>query len=289
MRVLCALLVPCLLLPVAASGQAQAPQLDLPRLSPKANVSQAVGLTDVSIAYSRPSVRGRAIWGALVPYGEVWRTGANEATTITVSGPFTIGGKQLPAGTYGLFTVPGKESWTVVVNSGAKLWGAYEYKQADDLVRFPVTPRKAASFTETMTFSFPVVGMEDAEIALAWEEVEIRIPLHVETVKPVLEKARAAVGQAAADDWRTPLRAASFALDNKVALDEAARWLDRSIEARPGYYNVFAKARLAAERGEKAEAVRLARRAIELGKAAQPPADTAPAERAIEEWQGGRK
>ena len=113
-------------------------QLELPRVSPKATVSQTVGLTDVTITYCRPSVRGRTIWGGLVPYDEVWRTGANEATTITFTDDVTIDGNKLPAGTYGLFTVPGKDEWTVVFNKGAKQWGAYEYKQDQDALRIKV-------------------------------------------------------------------------------------------------------------------------------------------------------
>ena len=112
----------------AATLLAAAPalaQLDLPRPSPKATVSQTVGLTDITITYCRPGVKGRVIWGGLVPYDQVWRTGANEATTITFSDEVTIEGTKLPAGTYGLFTIPGKDEWTVIFNKGAKQWGAY--------------------------------------------------------------------------------------------------------------------------------------------------------------------
>ncbi|HSM52087.1 MAG TPA: DUF2911 domain-containing protein, partial [Thermoanaerobaculia bacterium] len=134
-----------LALALVALGGASAAlaQLELPRASPKATVMQQVGLTDVTIAYARPGVKGRTIWGDLVPYGQVWRTGANEATTITFSTDVKVAGTAVPAGTYGLFTLPGEKEWTVILNKAAKQWGAYEYKPEEDLLRIPVQPQEA--------------------------------------------------------------------------------------------------------------------------------------------------
>jgi hypothetical protein len=261
-----------------------AAQLDLPRPSPKATVSQVVGLTDVTIAYCRPGVKGRPIWGALVPYDQVWRTGANEATTITFSTDVTVDGQPLAAGTYGLFTLPGKESWAFVFNKGATQWGAYEYKQADDVLRVQAKPREVP-FTERMTFSFPNTTESSTEVELAWEKLAVAFTVKVDVVGKVLADARKAMGALKADDWRTPARAAAFCADNNVDLDEATTWADKSIAISPTYFNHFTKARLLAATGKKAEAIALAKKAIELGKAAQPPSDTAPAERALADWQ----
>lgn len=271
-----------LALVVAAPAMAQ---LDLPRVSPKATVSQTVGLTDVSIAYCRPGVKGRAIWGGLVPYGEVWRTGANEATTITFSDPVTVNGNALAAGTYGLFTIPGKESWTVILNKGAKLWGAYEYKKEEDVLRFEVKPRAAAAPKEWMQFRFEALANDSAEVVLAWEGVEVPFTVKVEVTERVLTAARKAIAEAKADDWRTPFRAAAYCIENKVNLDEAATWVDKSISIKPGFYNTLGKARLLAAKGNKAEATALAKKAIELGLAADPKADVAPAQQLIESWK----
>jgi len=266
----------------AVSVGPAAAQFDVPRPSPKATVSQVVGLTEVSITYCRPGVKGRTIWGGLVPYDQVWRTGANEATTITFSTDVTIDSKPLVAGTYGLFTIPGKDEWTVIFNKGAKQWGAYEYKQADDVLRIKVKPQ-AAPFTERLTFSFPNTATDMTDVAMNWEKVQIAFAIKVDVVAKVLADARKELS-----DWRTPLRAAAFCADSNVNLEEALTWADKSIAIMPGYYNTFTKARLLAATGKKAEAIALARKAIELGQKAQPKADTTLAERALVEWSGGK-
>jgi hypothetical protein len=269
---------------LAFSPIARAQQLDLPRPSPKATVSQTVGLTEVSITYCRPSVRGRVIWGGLVPYDQVWRTGANEATTITFSDDATIEGTKLPAGTYGLFTIPGKDEWTVIFNKGAKQWGAYEYKQTEDALRIKVKPQPA-EFHELLTFSFPAVSAESAQVALTWEKLQVTFTLKVDTIDKVLTVARKAVAEGKPDDWRTPYRAAAFCLDNNVALGEAKAWLDKSVAVKETMYNLAGQARLLAMEGKKAEAIALAQKAIAVGKAADPKADTAMVDNLIKEWQ----
>jgi hypothetical protein len=267
----------CLALPAAA-------QLELPRPSPNATVSQRVGVTDVSITYCRPSVRGRVIWGGLVPYDQVWRTGANEATTISFGDPVTIEGSTLPAGTYALFTIPTKDEWTVIFNKDAKQWGAFGYKEADDALRIKVKPQPA-EFAEVMTFSFPAVTSDSATIALNWEKLQVLFVIHVATVPKVLAEARKATAAAKPDDWRTPYRAATFCLDNNVSLDEAATWIAKSMAIKETMGNLSAKARLLAAQGHKAEAIALAKKAIEVGKAADPHAETEPVEKLIAEWE----
>ena len=257
----------------------RAQQLDLPRPSPKATVSQTVGLTDVTIAYCRPSVKARTIWGGLVPYDQVWRTGANEATTITFADDVTIEGTTLPAGTYGLFTIPGKDEWTVIFNKGAKQWGAYEYKQAEDALRIKARPQ-AAPFHELMTFSFSAVSTESAQVALNWENVQVAFTFKVATIDKVLAASRKAI-----DDWRTPYRAATFCLDNNVNLAEARDWMDKSIAMKETMYNLAGKARFLALDGRKADAIALAKRAIAVGKAADPKADTSMVDNLIKEWE----
>jgi len=270
------------LLSLASAAWAQ--QLDLPRPSPKATVAQTVGLTDVTITYCRPGVKGRMIWGGLVPYDQVWRTGANEATTITCGDDVTIEGNKLPAGTYGLFTIPGKDEWTVIFNKGAKQWGAYEYKQDQDALRIKVRPQPAV-FHELMTFSFPTVSTESAQVALNWESLQVAFSFKVDTIEKVLAAARKAVSEAKPDDWRTSYRAAAFCLDNKVNLAEAKTWLDKSVATKETMYNLSGQARLLAMEGKKADAIALAKKAITVGKAADLKADTSMVDNLIKEWE----
>jgi len=267
---------------ILASATAS-PAVDYPRVSPKATVSQTVGVMDVTINYCRPGVRGRAIWGALVPYDKVWRTGANEATTITFGDEITVGDAKLPAGTYGLFTIPGREEWTIVFNKGAKQWGAFNYNAADDVLRVKVKPQ-ANSFTELMTFAFTSVGATSAEVTLTWEKLRVAFTLKVDTVGKLLPQARAAVAEAKPDDLRTPLSAAIFCLDNNVNLDEAGTWIEKSLAVKETPYGVVAKARLLAAKGQKTEAIATAKRGIASAKAADPNSDTAWIEALIAEW-----
>lgn len=272
-----------LLLALAAVPPAEA-QLELPRPSPKASVMQQVGLTEITIAYNSPGVKGRAVWGSLVPWGEVWRTGANEATTITFSTDATVAGKAVPAGTYGLFTIPGEKEWTVVLNKAAKQWGAYEYKQEEDLLRFPVAPQ-AAPMTERMTFSFADTTFDSTLVTLTWEKVRIAFPVVVDTQGRTLAAARTAVAAAKADDWRTPLRAANYCLDANVNLEEARAWVAKSLAAQESMYGLLAQARFAALDGKKAEAVALGEKAIAVGRKADPKADVSAIERYLADWR----
>ncbi|HET7711000.1 MAG TPA: DUF2911 domain-containing protein, partial [Thermoanaerobaculia bacterium] len=176
-------------------------QVRFPRVSQKATVMQSVGLTDITISYSRPGVKGRTIWGDLVPYDKVWRSGANEATTINFSEDVWIDGKKLAKGTYSIHTVPGKSQWQVILNSVADQWGSYSYDQSKDVVRFNVTPQKA-QFTEWLTYEFPDVQSDKATIALRWENVSV--PFVVET--KTTEKVIASVKNAMSNAWQTPYR-----------------------------------------------------------------------------------
>jgi hypothetical protein len=145
---------------------------DKPRVSPNASVAQTIGVTEVTISYGRPGVKGRTIWGELVPYGEVWRTGANEATTISFSKDVTIEGERLPAGTYALFTIPKENEWIVVFNKNAQQWGAFDYNASQDALRVKVKPQ-AADPQEWMSFSFEDLNPNAATVALRWEKLAV--------------------------------------------------------------------------------------------------------------------
>ena len=257
-----ALLSAVAVLPLAA--QQPAPAFKTPRVSPKQVLTQTVGLTDVTITYSRPAVKNRPIWGGLVPYDKVWRTGANEATTIAFTDDVSINGQALAKGTYSLHTIPGKDEWTLIFNKTANQWGSFTYDMAQDALRVKVKPQ-AAAMTEWMMFDVPELAMDKATFELRWEKVAVPFMVSTNTSQKVLADARAAVAAAKADDWRTPMRAAQFADDAGLAREDSWTWLDASIKANENINNLFLKSRMQAKAGDRAAAVKTAEMAIAKG------------------------
>ncbi len=202
-----------------------------PRPSPGARVQQTVGTTELSISYSRPGVKGRAIWGALVPYDKPWRTGANEATTFAVTDDITVGGQKLAAGTYSFFTLPSAGDWTVIFSRQKELWGSTDYDPKQDALRVTAKPA-AAEPVEWMRLGFENLGASSCDLVLRWEKLSVPIQLTVDTNGKTLAAARAALAVAKPDDWRTPYRAASWAFDAGVVPDETANWA-RAASRRP--------------------------------------------------------
>lgn len=228
--------------------------LQLPRVSQKGVVSQTIGLTDVTVTYFRPGVKGRQIWGGLVPYDKVWRTGANEATTIAFSDDVTIEGKPLPKGTYSLHTIPTAGEWTVVFNGVANQWGSFSYDAAKDALRVSVKPQKAP-FTEWLTFDFTSVSTDAATLAIRWADLAVPININAGTTAKVMATLRTAVAAAKPDDASTPMRAASFAFDNGLN-EDASRWLDASLKISQTMSSLWLKARMEQKAGHIADAVR---------------------------------
>lgn len=231
----------------------------VPRVSPDAIVGQTIGLTEVRITYGRPSVRGRRIFGDLVPFDEVWRTGANEATAISFSTPVRIEGKSLDAGTYGLFTIPGTDQWTIIFNDEAEQWGAYNYDSEQDALRVDVEPESAPT-RELMTFTFDKVTDSTATSALHWAET--RVPVEISTNTMEILRTRAEENVPQADNWQLPLQYASYALDNDILLNEARNWVNRSIEIEERFVNLRMKAHVLAASGQFQEAVDAANAAV---------------------------
>ena len=264
-------------------GAQNAPSFKVPRPSPKSVLTQTIGFTDVTITYSRPSAKGRQIFGGLVPYGQVWRTGANEATTISFSDDVTINGQALPKGTYSLHTIPGKDQWTIIFNKVANQWGSFNYEQAQDALRVNAKPH-GDEYNEVMVFSIPKVTADEATVEIKWTNVAVPFTIGTGTTQKVLAEARAAVVAAKPDDWQTPMRAGSFAVDNRVELQEASRWLDQSIKINENLMNLFAKARAQAAMGDRAGAIATAQRAI--SKATKENAEEVPEiEHSIASWK----
>lgn len=277
-------------LSTAALALAAAPalaQLSTPLPSPNATVAQTIGITKAEVVYSRPSVRGRVIWGELVPYDQVWRTGANAITKISFDTDVTVDGQKLAAGSYGLFTIPGKAEWTVIFNRQST-GSPYDYAADKDALRVKVKPAPLAEPKELFTISFPAVSANGATLQLAWEKLKVSLAIGVDTNAVFLHKARLAVAEAKADDWRTPLTAARGLYDMKVAPEEASKFLDRSLAAKETYGNLAFKARVLAGQGDKKGAVAWGEKALAAAKTADPKPDAeavAELEKSIAGWK----
>ncbi len=240
-------------------------QLELPRISQKASVMQRIGLMDVTINYSRPNVKGRVIWGELVPYNQVWRTGADEATTISLGEDVTINGNKLAAGKYALFTIPTKDEWTIVINSVSKQWGAFNYDSTKDVIRIKVKPVENRFF-ESMTIYFSDVTTHSAIINIAWEKIKVSFNIETDTHATAYRNMKSAMNEAKEDDWVVYAASSNYAADNDIYVDEAVEWIDKSISIRPTYFNNFVKAKLLYKQNKFKEAQNYINKSRELGK-----------------------
>lgn len=252
-----------LLLAGAAIAQTPAPDakptpvpVRLPQISQAATVKQTVGLNDVTITYSRPGVKGRKIWGALVPYGSVWRTGANSATTIQFSEDVVVEGQPLPAGTYSLHTIPGEKEWTIILNKQANQWGSYSYDATKDALRAKVTPL-AGQPQEWMQFRFEDPTMNTARVVLAWENLQVPFSFKnaTDTHEKVVGLLRESIAKAKPDEWQTYYRGGNYLVQNKLYMDEAATWLDKAISISPTPAVYYGKARYFDALGKTREAI----------------------------------
>ena len=250
-------------------------QVRIPQVSQAAKISQTVGLSDISISYHRPGVKGRDIWGGLLPYDAVWRAGANEPTLITFSDEVTIDGKKLGAGTYRFVVIPSKAGdWTLIFNSETKNWGTV-YDAKYDSLKLMVKP-ESGMHEEWMSFSFTDLTPASARVVLAWEK--IRLSFKVET--NILAKLEASVG-----NWQLLNGAARFALDNKMYLEEGLSWAERSIALDKNARNLQTKAELLAQTGKVKDAIATAEEAVKIAKAKDPKANTSGLEKMITDWK----
>ncbi len=248
MRLALSVLLAAFALPALAQTE-----LTTPRVSPHARVSQTVGLTEMSVDYHRPAVNGRAIWGALVPYGEVWRAGANENTVFETSTEIEIEGQTLPAGRYGLHTIPTDGTWTIAFSTVSAAWGSYTYDPAEDALRVTVTPR-VAPMQEHLAYRFDVLTDTSATLVLHWDQLEVPIQIGVNTPAVVLATMERELRGVAGFYWEGWHQIAAYALDHDLRLEEALGWSDRSIERRPTFANQMTKAAVLDALGRSAEA-----------------------------------
>ncbi len=260
----------------------------LPQLSPMASVSQTIGVTEVKVAYHRPAVRYRKIWGELVPYGKVWRAGANEATTIRFSDPVKVEGRPVPAGTYALFMIPNADRWTVIFSRRWQQFGAFEYDPKDDVLRFEVTPKSVGNFDEWLTYEIYPASGSTAYVDMYWEKLRVSFLVEVDVQGIVTTRLRKALAQAKPGDWRIFSDAAEYLLDLDKDLAQALKWVDRSLQIREDAVNLHVKARLQRALGQTAEAAQTLDKAIRRAQADKaPPAVLGPLEATRNTWSRG--
>ena len=237
------------------------PQLPLPAPSPTSTLKQRVGFTDIEIVYARPGAKGRTMIGKVEKYGDVWRTGANNATTITFSTAVKLGGKDVPAGKYALFTIPNANEWTIIINKGAAQWGAFTYDAGADLVRFNVTPLKLNDHVETFEIGIGDIKDDSATINLTWEKLRVPFKLELDVVGPTLAK----IDELMAGEGRKPYaQAAGFYLDHGQDLNKALAWIEAAIAAGANQTSMHLKAKILAKMGRKDDAIAAAKQSIEL-------------------------
>ena len=257
-----------LLLSFAASAQAQSFVLDLPLKSPAAELTQRIGLTDIDIRYHRPLVNGRKIWGDLVPYGKVWRTGANVNTTLSFSDPVTIDGHPLDRGTYGFHAIPTPGEWTLIFSKNATSWGSFTYDQAEDALRVQVKP-EASPMHEELTFEIDHLHPDSAVVALEWENLrvpfQVAVDTHAVTQAALKRQLRAQIRYI----WMSWNDAASYLLREKIALDDALAYANHSVSIEDRFDNELTKSDVLAALNRPADSDAARRRAIDLGSADQ--------------------
>lgn len=243
-----------------------AQELKMPQASTAQTITQAFGLGSITINYSRPNTKGRKIFGGLEPYGSVWRTGANSATTITTTEAIQLEGKDLPAGTYGIFTIPGANEWTVIINKGAKQWGAYEYKAEEDLFRIAIKPIKLKDKIETFSIQVADVYPTKAKLQLMWENTAININLTTD----IDSKIMAGIEEAMKGDKKPYFAAAQYYFENGKDLSKALEWAlaAEASDPKAPYYKLW-KGRIQLKMGDKKAASITASEGIKVAEEAK--------------------
>ena len=252
----------------AQTATGETVMLNLPRASQHATVMQRIGITDITINYHRPMANGREVWGKLVPYGQVWRAGANENTTITFTDPVTIEGQPLEKGTYGLHMIPGQDQWTVIFSKDSAAWGSFSYKQENDALRVNVKPQ-ATDLHDALAYDFDNVNPDSTVVTMSWDKVAVPFKVQVnvnELVTASIHRQLYGLNQYYWEGWDD---AAGYFLANKINLDEALKYEDRSIQNEERYENLMSKSKILAAMGRTQDAEAVRSKALDRASALQ--------------------
>lgn len=266
----------------ALLSSASAIAQDLPQPSPPGEVQQVVGLTQVHVTYARPSAKGRKIFGELVPFGKVWRTGANRCTIISVDGDVQVQGSTLPAGKYSIFTTPGKETWLVHFNRNIELWGEEDRKPEEDVLTVKAAP-VACEFTETFTIGFGDLAKDGANLDLRWENTRVALSISADATKRALMNIQRALADPAAD-FRAYHNSARFMVDRGVDAPTALKYAQTSVDKEMKFWNMHTLALALAQNGQYEKAIETAEKSLSLAQAANYDAYVSMNKQKIEEW-----
>jgi len=252
---------------VALPALSQIP-VTTPGPSPHASVTETVAVTEIAVTYSRPAVKGRKIWGALVPYGQVWRAGANENTVVSFSTPVKVEGQPLPAGKYGLHAIPTETSWTVIFSNESRAWGSYSYDQKEDALRVTVTPQ-ASENVERLLYTFDDVTDASATLSLRWERLRVPVKIEVDRVATVTADLAEQLRGLPRFGWQGWNGAAQWLVASGGDLDLASTWAEKSIGLQENGANLMTKAAILEKKGDAKAAAELRKKADEVATEAQ--------------------
>jgi hypothetical protein len=247
-------LLPALVSLGVLASTAHAQRLKAPEASPAAEVAQTVGLTKISVSFHRPAINGRSVWGGLVPWGEVWRAGANENTTVAFSSDVKVEGKPLKAGTYGVHMIPTQKDWTIILSNMNVAWGSFTYDQKEDALRVVVKPKTVATSEERLAYRFDDPSDKKTTLVLAWEKLEVPVAIEVDTPKVVMANMRAELRGIPGFSWEGWNDAAQYWAQNGGPLDEAMKMVDRSVQMRAQFGNLMTRATILDKQGKANDA-----------------------------------
>jgi len=258
-----------ILIAVAPAQTPAGPRINAPAASPAATLKQRIGFTDIEVSYSRPSLRDRKIFGAFLPFGEVWRTGANTATKITFSTDVKVAGKTLPAGSYALYSIPDISEWTLIFNKVTGEWGAYTYKAENDALRVSAKSVGLTQPVETFTIDFNDIRTESATLNVIWEKVRVPVKIEVDVVQNVVAQIDAAMASGQPLSASAYFTAAMFYYDQGLDLKKAKVWIEEATKGdKPPFYMLHGKAKVLAKSGDKAGAIAAAKQSIAAAEGA---------------------
>jgi hypothetical protein len=266
--VLRALLFCLLMTAMPAVTPAQSFVLDLPDASQRAEISQRIGLTNITIDYHRPLVKDRKIWGGLIPYGTVWRAGADENTTITFSDPVQVEGKPLDKGTYGLHMIPTADEWTIIFSKNSTSWGSFTYDEKEDALRVTVKP-KTADFHNALTYEFDQLQPDSAVVQMAWDKVAVPFTVSVDVHDLVEASLKKQLRNLPQYTWISWDDAANYLLAEKINLDDALKYANRSIQLEDRFENEMTKSQVLAALNRKDDADAAQKKALSLASPLQ--------------------
>jgi tetratricopeptide (TPR) repeat protein len=254
------------------------------RVSPACTVSQEIGISKIDLAFARPAVKGRKIWGELVPFGQVWRAGANDATVISFSHPAKVAGRDIPAGRYGFFAIPSEKTWTLILNKKAKQWGAYDYKAEEDLLRWEVAPQ-VGPFLEYLDYRVVPTDAAHATVELGWANLRVSFPVAFDTKGIYWAHLEETLKRAPETDWVPWYQAAKYCQEQGIEAQKAMAWIEKSLKAGDSFWNHETAARLFKQAKDHTNAINHLQKAIDLSRGKAPKEYTENLEKELAAWK----